>query len=191
MSKSINNSVLWISALVLVCMLSRILPHPSNFSPLAAIALFSAAYFKRNYWSYIIPFVALWLSDLFLNNVVYKQMYPDLYTSFVWFSGAGNYLGFFFIALMGMWSLNKINVPRIAGSSIAASVIFFIVSNLSVWAEGMMYPKTVDGLATCYTMAIPFFWNTLLGDLFYCTVIFGLYFLYERYRAGKLAAEKR
>jgi NADH:ubiquinone oxidoreductase subunit 4 (subunit M) len=93
------------------------------------------------------------------------------------------------IALAGMKFLHKITIPRVLGSAVGASVIFFIVSNFGVWLTSPMYPLNLGGLAACYTAAIPFFHNTLAGDIVYCATLFGA-FEYLKYKTpGLVRAE--
>ncbi|MCB0571763.1 MAG: hypothetical protein KDC66_18470 [Phaeodactylibacter sp.] len=167
-----------ITLMILAAALSRLLPHPYNFTPIGAIGLFGAAHFSKKQYSFIIPFAALWLSDLLLNNLVYARMYPQFYQEgFVWFSqlAVGVYLGFALIIGMGIVLLRKVQVPNLLAASILASTVFFLVTNFGSWMADPMYPKTATGLTAAYAAGLPFFWNTLLGDLFYTAVLFGAY----------------
>lgn len=165
-----------IAGMILIAALSRFLPHPHNFTPLGAMALFGAAHFHRKYLAVLVPFAALWLSDLVLNNLILARQFPQYYQEgFVWFTSIWIYLGFFLIAALGWLALQKVNVPRLLGVSVSASLIFFLTTNFGVWAESLMYPKTLAGLSACYAAGIPFFWNTLLGDLVYTGIMFGAY----------------
>lgn len=159
--------------LILLAAVSRILPHPPNFTPVGAMALFGAAWFKPRHWAFIVPFAGLWLSDLFLNNVVYAQYYP----SFVWFDTGQLwvYLSFGLIVGLGFMALGKITAGRVIGASLASSVLFFLITNFGVWVSGGMYALTWQGLAACYAAAIPFFANTILGDFCYTTTLFASY----------------
>lgn len=160
-------------ALIALAALTRLLPHPHNFTPIGAIALFGAAYFNRQWLMLAIPFAALFLTDLFINNVIYHELYGGqfkLITSW-WI-----YAAFAMIMVAGMGILrSKVTGIRVFGASISASAIFFLVTNFSVWAESGMYPKTMVGLAACYTAGIPFLGNTILGDLFFSAAMFGVY----------------
>jgi len=161
--------------LVLIAALSRIIPHPYNFTPLSAIALFGAAHFKKGWQVVFIPILATWLSDLFINNVIYDS--PD----FVWF-----YQGFYWqygsyalIALLGIFSFAKVTPLRLIFTSFGAAIIFFLVSNFGVWIGSPIYPPTFSGLMACYAAGIPFFGGTLLGNLFYGVALFGLFHFLE------------
>ncbi len=160
-------------ALIALAALTRLLPHPSNFTPIGAIALFGAAYFNRQWLMLAVPFAALFLTDLFLNNVIYRELYQNQFTLITsWWI----YAAFALVMLAGMGVLSKkITGLRVLGASLSASAIFFLVTNFSVWAESGMYPKTMAGLAACYTAGIPFLGNTILGDLFFSAAMFGVY----------------
>ena len=157
--------------IILLAAFSRLVPHPPNFAPIGGMALFGAAYFSKKYIALVIPIIAMWLSDLFLNNVIYSQYFDRFtlfYQGFYW-----TYLAFLLIGIVGVFLLKKVKPQNILIGSLTASVLFFLVSNFGVWASGALYPKDFSGLVACYTAAIPFFKNTLLGDLVYCGVLFG------------------
>lgn len=168
-----KNAFLIITGFILFAALTRLLPHAYNFTPLGAIALFGAAYFSQKRWAFIVPIVALWLSDLFLNNMVYAEYYDGfaLFTSgFLYIYGA-----FALITILGIKLFDKVTLPRVIGGALGGSLIFFIVSNFGVWITSPMYPLTAEGLLMCYTAAIPFFHYTIAGNVVYCGVLFGGY----------------
>jgi hypothetical protein len=178
MSNKIKLNIAIASLMITAAALSRLLPHPYNFTPIGAIGLFGAAHFARKHLSFLIPFAALWLSDLLLNNLVYAPMYPEFYgEGFIWF-GASSwwvYLGFGLIIAMGMALLRQVKISNLLTASLLASLVFFLVTNFGVWFANPAYPKTAAGLMATYVAGIPFFWNTLAGDLFYVAVLFGAY----------------
>ena len=151
--------------MILAAVAMRLLPHPSNFTPIGALALFAGAHFDDKRWAFIVPLAAMLLSDLVLG--FHGQM-PIIYAAFV------------VIVAMGFWLKEKKSAVNIAGASVVAATFFFIVSNFSVWAFDGLYPTTLQGLVTCYVAAIPFFQNTLLGNLFYAAVLFGGFALVEK-----------
>lgn len=175
-----KKSVLVISVLIIIAALSRLMPHTPNFTPIGATALFGAAYFTKKYWAILIPLIALWASDLILNNVFYAQWYDGfawMTTGFLWIIGA-----FTLIAILGMIVLKKdINPANLLMTSFSASSIFFLVTNFGSWMSSAIYPKTAEGLMACYTAGVPFFWNTVAGDLFYVAVLFGAYEFVKSY----------
>ncbi len=169
-----------LSIMILLAALSRLLPHPHNFTPIGALALFGAAHFHRKELAFAIPFIAMWISDLLLNNLIYAKAYPEFYTGFMFMGSLWVYAAFFGIVLLGFWLLKKVNVSNLFIASISASVLFFLVTNFGSFIIDPMYPKNFVGLISAYTMGIPFFWNTLLGDLFFSGVLFGAFELVRR-----------
>lgn len=166
--------------------LARLLPHAYNFTPVGAIALFGAAYFTNKKWALIVPLTALFISDLLLNNI----MYAAYYEGFAWVTSGFLYLygSFALVVILGYYLLKKITVGRVLGGAIGASLIFFIVSNFGVWISSPMYPLSIEGLIACYTAAIPFFHNTLAGNLVYSAALFGAFeWLRYRYPSIQLA----
>lgn len=159
-------------ALIVLAALTRLLPHPNNFTPIGAIGLFGAAYFQRRWLALLVPFAALFVSDLLLNNIVYRQYYP----TFTWFTSGWIYGAFALVMLAG-WILvrRRVSAGNVLGASLTASLIFFLVTNFSVWLQSGMYPQTQAGLLACYTAGLPFLTNTLLGDLCFSVVLFGVY----------------
>jgi hypothetical protein len=151
----------------------RLVPHPPNFSPIDAMALFSGAYLGRRWLAFAAPLGALLLSDLVLG--FYAGMWVQ-------------YLTVAFVVLIGWAALKRVSAPRVGGAAVASSVVFFLVTNFGTWALSGMYPLSVTGLAACYVAAIPYFQNTLTGDLFYSALLFGGFALVEhfvpRLRAG-------
>lgn len=149
----------------------HLLPHPPyNFSPIAAIGLFGAACFDRRWLALAVPFLALFLSDLVLNNVIYRAFYP----TFTFVTSWWIYLAFALVMALGWLFLRNHQSPaRLVAISLSGSLIFFLITNFSVWFEGTMYPKTMTGLLACYTAGLPFLSNTVLGDLFFTGALFG------------------
>lgn len=182
MSKKINVRVGVICAMIAGAALGRLaLTGIPNFSPIGGIALFGAAYFSRKYLAFIVPLVTMYITDLVINNMIYPRMFPEYYDgAFAWGISPWVYGTFALIVLLGFGLLKKVSAPRLLTASLSASVLFFIVTNFAVWAGGVTYPKTVEGLIACYTAAIPFFQNTLLGDLFFVGVLFGAYELLKQ-----------
>lgn len=174
---------LTLTTLILAAAISRIVPHMPNFSPMEAITLFAAANFYRTWQAFLIPFAAMWLSSLFIDNVIYgsyQQGFVWMYPGFHW-----QYLSYFLIALLGIAVLRRaVTVPRLVLGGLTSGFIFFAVTNFGVWFRGNLYPQTLDGFIACYVAAIPFYRGTLLGDLFYTTVLFGGFFLLQIKFAG-------
>lgn len=168
-----NKRFIVISGLIIAAAVSRLIPHPYNFAPIGAMSLFGAAYFSDKKFSFIMPLVAMFISDLLINNILYASYYNTFVfftPGFYWIYGA-----LALIVLAGIFILKKVSATRVIAGSLAASILFFLVSNLGVWFANPMYPQTFQGLILCYEMAIPFFDNTVLGDMVYSGVLFGAF----------------
>lgn len=161
--------------MILLAAFSRIIPHPYNFTPIGAMALFGAAYFTPRWAALAVPMLAMWLSDLVLNNLVYARFYPAYYSSFVWIVNGWVYLSFAIINLAGFSLLQKITRLRLLGASLGASVFFFIITNFGSWLASPAYSKDAAGLVSSYAAGLPFFGNTIAGDLFYTALLFGIF----------------
>ncbi len=152
-----------------------------NFSPIAGMTLFGAAYFSRKYLAIIVPFLALWISSIVLDNVFYAHWYDG----FQWFSQPFVFAGFGAILVLGFLLLKKVSFARVIGASLSASVVFFLISNFGVWLGSPTYPPTFSGLIACYAAGVPFlsnpgaehyfFLNSLFGDLFFTGLLFGAF----------------
>jgi hypothetical protein len=160
--------------LILFAAFSRLIPHPANFTPIAAIALFSGVYLDKKFFL-IVPVAAMLIGDIFLG------FHPMM----IWVYGS-----FAVIALIGLWLKSHKSVGYIFGTTVVSSIIFFIITNFGVWAAGF-YEYSLRGLAECYTMAIPFFRNSIAGDLIYVTAMFGIYELVLRYSGKESLLESR
>ena len=146
--------------LIVVAAFSRLLPHPSNFTPVAAIALFGGVYLDKRL-ALVVPILAMVVSDYFIG--FYGGMY--------WVYGS-----FVLIGVIGLWLRNHKKPLPILGGTLASSILFFVVTNFGVWmTPGSIYTKTWSGLVECYMAAIPFFRNTLGGDVIFVAVLFGVY----------------
>jgi hypothetical protein len=162
-----------ITLMVILAAFSRLIPHPPNVAPIGAMALFGAAYFTQRYLAFLIPIISMWFSDLVLNNIVYGQYFDHfvwVYDGFYWTYGA-----FILIGIIGFVTLKRIKTQNLILASLSASIVFFLLSNFGVWASTSMYPKDFSGLMACYTAGLPFFKNTIMGDLVYTGVLFGVY----------------
>lgn len=167
------------TGLIILAAFSRIIPHIPNFSPLGAIAMFGAALFTKKWQAIFVPLVATFISDLFINNIIYAQYNP----SFTWFyEGAyWQYITYIVIIIAGFLIFNKkVTVPKIVAGSLSATAIFFLMSNFGSWLVMSIYPKTVAGLLASYTAGIPFINGTFYGDLFYSAVLFGSFALISK-----------
>jgi hypothetical protein len=137
----------------------RLVPHPPNFSPIDAMALFSGAYlWRRGALAFVAPLGALLVSDLVLG--FYHGM-------------ATVYLSVALIVLLGAVAVRRVSALRVGAAALASSIIFFVITNFGMWLSSGIYPRTLAGLEACYVAAIPFFQNTVAGDFFYAALLFG------------------
>jgi len=149
----------------------RLLPHPPNFSTLAATALFGGASLARRRLAFLVPLATLFLTDLILVSTSYTAagvahavswpLVPFIYGSMI------------LTAALGCWLRSRRSVLTIAGTALAGSILFFLITNFGVWATANWYPHTFGGLFACYVAAIPFFGNELAGDASATLVLFG------------------
>ncbi len=152
---------------ILFAVVARILPHPANVAPITALTLFSAVYLPKRY-AFVLPIAALLLSDLVIGFYGITMLF--VYGSILLTGGIGLYL-----------RKNK-SIVNIIGASLTGSILFFIISNFGVWIDSRgMYAHNLSGLIDCYIAAIPFFRNTLIGDLTYSGLFFGGYIVIGQY----------
>jgi hypothetical protein len=148
------------AGLILAAAFTRLIPHYPNFTAVGAIALFGGAYLPNRKLAFAVPFIAMLLTDLIIG--FHHTMWAV-------------YLSFGLIVLIGMQISKNKKISNILLGAISSSVLFFIITNFAQWLSDPFYAKTGAGLAQCFTMAIPFFGYTVLGDLFYVGVLFGAY----------------
>jgi hypothetical protein len=156
-----------ITVIVLASAALRVVPHPIDFTPIGALALFGGAYFASKRAAIAVPLLALLAGDMFVG---FHPLIPWVYASFL------------VNVAIGFWLHRNKSASRIAGATLAGAIQFFLISNFAMWASSIgNYPKNGGGLAECYIAALPLFWNTLAGDAFYVALLFG----------GMALAEKR
>jgi len=158
---------------ILIAALSRLLPHPPNFTPIGAMALLGGTFIAKKYLKYLLPIAALFLSDVILNNTIMRVWYPDT-EGFILFNKnmIWVYAAFLIMIFFGSKILKQRSFKNIAIGTLGVSIIFFLITNLGVWVGSTMYPDTVGGLLACFSAALPFFLNTLLGNIFFVTLGF-------------------
>ena len=173
-------------AIVAIAILSRVsslvFGLPMNFAPITAIALFSGAYFSNRWAVFLVPLISVFVGDHFVN-FLYTSSFNPLYPGWYW-----QYLSYALIACGGLLLRDRVNPLSVTAASLSSSLLFFLVSNFGVWVSGGLYPLTASGFLSCFLLAIPFFSATMVGDLFYSTLMFGSYEFATRAR-GKLARQ--
>ena len=170
---SSKNNFYFVLGFILIAAFARIIPHYPNFTPLCAIALFGGKYFNNKYIAYLLPLLALWFSDILINNFILNNYFDGFtlfYSGFYW-----QYGSFILITLIGRKTLKNISFIRLLGISISSSLLFFVISNFGVWISSSFYSKDVFGLIASYVAAIPFYYGTLSGTIFYSFFLFGSY----------------
>jgi hypothetical protein len=149
---------LLLNLLVLGAALSRLLPHPHNFTPIGALALFSGACFSNRWAAFAVPILGLLIGDI-----------PTGFHALTLFV----YGAFALEVIIGFWLRRRRTPLFIAGGTFVGAMVFFLVTNFGVWAMLGTYPPTLEGLLDCYVAGLPYFRNTLAGDFFYVGVLFG------------------
>jgi hypothetical protein len=143
----------------------RIAPHPWNFTPVGAMALFSGAIIRDRRLAFFFPILALFVGDIFIGL---HKLVPVVYASFL------------VSVAIGFWLRDRRSLGRITRATLLGAIQFFLVTNFAVWALGLSFPRNSAGLLACYVAGIPFFWNTLAGDAVYATLLFGGFALAKR-----------
>lgn len=148
------------AALVVVVVASvlRLIPHPPNFSPIGAMALFGGAFLAFPVLRVLLPVMVLFLTDMALG--FHDQM-------------VAVYASVLLVSFLGVGLGEKASAGRVIARSLLGSALFFVITNFAVWAQSGFYPNTLSGLAECYWLALPFFQNSVAGDLAYTTLFFG------------------
>lgn len=151
-----NSNVLYVIGIIFLAAFSRLIPHPPNVAPIAGLALFSGAQLDKR-TAFIVPLTAMFLSDMVLG---FHSTMPYVYFSF------------FIIVITGRVLLKNKKITNLIVSSLFASILFFLVTNFGVWLNSGMYIKNFGGLIQAYYLGLPFFRNTIIGDLIYTFSIF-------------------
>ncbi|MCF8378397.1 MAG: hypothetical protein K9H49_02400 [Bacteroidales bacterium] len=159
---NLNPRIIAIAGVIIFGALMRLIPHWPNFTPIAAMALFGGAYLKKKHLAFIIPFAALLLSDVFLG--FHRWMIAV-------------YISFGLVVMIGMYLRNRVKVGSVLLATLASSLLFFVITNFAMWIGSPFYPQNFAGLIECYTLAVPFLNNGILGDLLFSTVFFGGFYL--------------
>jgi hypothetical protein len=152
--------------MLLIAAALRIAPHPWNFTPIGAMAIFSGAILRDRRLALVFPLLTLFAGDIFIG---FHKLIFVVYVSFL------------INVAVGFALRERRNVARISLATLLGAIQFFVVTNFAVWQFLNGYPHTRAGLTACYVAGIPLFWNTLAGDAFYAALLFGGYALAERF----------
>ena len=189
-NKSAALRSLLIFALIALAAALRLAPHPWNFTPVGAIALFAGAMVRDRRLAFLFPLLVMFATDAIIG---FNKLSPLVYSSFLLSVLIGRVLvGEHFRAPQRAKResepdadplVQKYAFPRIGGATLLGALQFFIITNFGVWAFLNSYPRNGAGLLACYIAGVPLFWNTLAGDAIYATLLFGGFFLAERFAA--------
>jgi hypothetical protein len=146
----------------------------SNFTPVGAMALFGGCYFSDKWKAYLFPLLTLWLSDVLLSFFVYYHEWRLFYPGFLW-----TYASFAGMVMLGTF-IKKVQIKNVMIAGVSAALLHWVVSDFGVWMGGHLYPKTWQGLVTCYVAAIPYIKNMLIGNLVFSAVLFGAFELAQK-----------
>jgi hypothetical protein len=168
--KTLSPSLLLALFVILLAAALRAAPHPWNFTPIGAMALFSGAIIRDRRLAFLFPLLALLVGDIFLG---FHQLTFIVYTSFL------------LSVLIGRLLQQRRTIPHLAGATLLGSLQFFLITNFGVWWLLDSFPKSAAGLASCYLAGFPLFWNTLAGDTVYVAFLFLGYTLSEGYFSAR------
>jgi hypothetical protein len=169
--KEETKKIVGIGIIILLIAATRLLKHPYNFTPVTAMSIFAGCYLRKH-WGIIFPLMGMLSSDYFIGFYDWKLM-------------AAVYIGIGISFYVGWYLQNKIKWYRVILAALFSSIAFFVISNFAVWLFYQWYPHTLSGLIQCFALALPFFKNSLAGDLIYTTAIFGAYEFVRQYLARK------
>ena len=168
LNMNISPRTRFVIGIIALVALTRLLPHPFNFTPIGAIALFAGTYIADRKQAFLLPMITLLISDILLQIVNGSGFYRDMV--FV-------YGSFALITAIGFILRGREQRQTIMVASLVSSILFFFITNFGTWVMYDMYPKNLQGLMTCYIAGIPFFKGTIMGDLFYNIILFGSFAL--------------
>ena len=155
-----KNSVYLALGLVALLTLSRLIPHPPNFTPILGMAVFSGAIISKRIIAYLVPLAAMLLSDLYLG---FHASMPIIYFSLA------------VCVLIGTFIEARVSILNSFLSISFGVILFFLITNFMVWYGSGMYETNISGLMTCYYMALPFVQNSFISSLLYGMGAFLIY----------------
>jgi hypothetical protein len=182
-----KNKIYFITSIIFAAALSRLLPHPWNFTPMVGITLASAVFVNHKKFSFVLPLITWLITDLIVNGLLYPQN-GGVLSYFTSFTALGVYTSMMMIWGLGLILKNQVKIPIIIATSLSSSMIFYLISNSFVFIGNPYYTQNFSGWFQCMYMGIPFYQseygalfgsfmlNGIMGDLFYTSVLFGLYY---------------
>lgn len=177
-----QRNTIFFSLILVVAFISRLIPHPPNFTAVGALLIVGTAMAGRKYLVPLMAIVVYFMSDLILNNIIYSQFFDG----FTLVSPIFVFIALSYLAIFGIarFILSKMKPGRLLLAAVFSSIAFFLISNFGVWMIGAGYPMTPEGLMAAYTAALPYLSYDFLGN-----IVFGLIFtsLYARIAEGRWA----
>lgn len=174
-TKNNTSKIIAVVSIIFLAAAMRLIPHWPNFTPIAAIALFGGAMLNKKWMAFLIPISAMFISDLIIG------MHSFMFAV---------YISFFLTVFLGTRISKNVRFSNVLGTSVASSLIFFLITNFAIWMGSPFYAQSFSGLLTCYAAGLPFFndgslglsflMNGLVGDLFFNGLFFGSYYLVSR-----------
>ncbi|HRG38777.1 MAG TPA: hypothetical protein PK289_09615 [Bacteroidia bacterium] len=161
---------LFLTMAILIAAMSRLFPHIPNFTPIAAMALFGGAHFKDKVSAVLIPLIAMFISDCFIQLTTGTGFHITMFPV---------YFSITLITFIGMYVKRNMNVQSVMIGSLVSSVLFFMITNFAVWIA-YNYDQGFNGLVSTYIMGIPFFAHTIAGDLFFNGILFGSFYFAQK-----------
>jgi len=164
--------LLLVLSMVLMGGILRLLPHPWNFTPIGAMALFSGATFSRRWSAFLVPMLTMLVGDSLLELVTGQGFH----------SGMPVVYGCFALTVcLGLWVRSRrSSAGSVAAAATGSATIFYVVTNFWVWVGSALYPKTLAGLMACYLAGIPYYGNNLAADWIYSALLFGTFVWVEQ-----------
>jgi hypothetical protein len=166
-----SNRLMVLTGIIVLAALARLVPHPPNVTPIAAMALFGGAYLANRRVAFVLPIAAMLLSDLVLGYFLYGRT--------LLFSQPVVYACILATVAIGTLVKDRRSPLQVGSATLVSSILFYVVTNFAVWGGSHLYPHTGAGLAYCYLAAIPFFRNSLIGDMAFTALLFGGFALLE------------
>ncbi len=167
---------------------SNVFSFMSNVTPVGAIALFGGCYFADNWKAFLVPLLALFISDVLLNRIYYFDHWTFFYSGAYWIYGS-----FALMVMMGHF-IKNVTFLNIAIAGIASAITHWLISDFGVWigggtdiTTGLLFTSDLSGLLKCYYVAIPFLRNMVVGNLVFCGLLFGCFeWMQRRYPSLRL-----
>jgi hypothetical protein len=159
-----NLKFIYLASLIFVAALSRLFPHPSEFTPVIAISIFAGATLSSKKDAVLVPVLSMFISDLFLG---FHSLIPLIYFTMA------------IISLFSFWTLKNNSILKTFFTGLGSGILFYIVTNFAVWLQAL-YPMNLEGLLECYVLAIPFFRNSLASIFVYSAILFSASYLFQK-----------